>query len=198
MPTGDVPSSDTCLVLKFAYTFWLTVTGSAIGSSVFNEKIKYAPAEVRAVIRLGELTAVTIQHGALGLAKLPVLKPVRSRVLALLRECWGYDCTYNKGDDAFWAGWARARPNARVYIYYIARSPTARLAEALRDKRVANAIVQPSRDRRHNYVPITHWKERIQGAPFLAERSGGAVKGNRTEKEFEAEWAYEVPLTHGL
>ena len=50
------------------------------------------------------------------------------RALARLRECWGYDCTYNKGDDAFWAGWARARPNARVYIYYIAGSPTARLA----------------------------------------------------------------------
>jgi hypothetical protein len=98
------------------------------------------------------------------------------RALARLRECWGYDCTYNKGDDAFWAGWARAHPNARVYIYYIAGSPTARLAEALRDKRVPNAIVQPSRDRRHNYVPITHWKERIQGAPFLAARSGGAVQ----------------------
>ena len=98
------------------------------------------------------------------------------RALARLRECWGYDCTYNKGDDTFWAGWARARPNARVYIYYIAGSPTARLAEALRDKRVPNAIVQPSRDRRHNYVPITHWKERIQGAPFLVAGSGGAVQ----------------------
>src|SRR5215471_7672661 len=41
---------------------------------------------------------------------------------------------------------------------------------------VTNAIVRPSRDRRHNYVPITHWKERIEGAPFLAARSGGAVQ----------------------
>ncbi|MCI0537238.1 MAG: DUF2272 domain-containing protein [Verrucomicrobiales bacterium] len=100
----------------------------------------------------------------------------RDRALAHLRQCWGYDCAYNKGDDAFWAGWARARPNARVYIYYIAGSPTARLAESLRDKRVPNAIVQPSRDRRHNYVPTTHWRERIQGAPFLATRSGGAIQ----------------------
>jgi len=99
-----------------------------------------------------------------------------NRALAQLRECWGYDCTYNKGDDVFWAGWARARPNARVYIYYIAGSPTARLAEGLRNKRVPNAIVQPSRDRRHNYVPITHWKERIEGAPFLAARTGGAIQ----------------------
>ncbi|MGH7888564.1 MAG: DUF2272 domain-containing protein, partial [Candidatus Binatia bacterium] len=122
----------------------------------------------------------------------------RDRALANLRECWGFDCTYNRGDDAFWAGWARARPNARVYVYYIAGSPTARLAESLRDKRVPNAIVQPSRDRRHNYVPITHWKERVQGAPFLAARPGGAVKGNRTEQEFEAAWAYEMPFMDAL
>jgi uncharacterized protein DUF2272 len=92
------------------------------------------------------------------------------RALARLRECWGYDCTYNNGDDAFWARWAQAHPNAKVYIYYIAGSPTARLAQGLQSKRVPNAIVQPSRDGRHNYVPITHWKERIQEASFLRER----------------------------
>ena len=25
------------------------------------------------------------------------------RALARVRECWGFDCTYNGGDDAFWA-----------------------------------------------------------------------------------------------
>ena len=39
--------------------------------------------------------------------------------------------------------------------------------------RVSNAIVQTSRDRRHNYVPITHWQERLQSASFLGTRSGG-------------------------
>jgi hypothetical protein len=117
-----------------------------------------------------------------------------ARALAHLRECWGYDCTYNKGDDAFWAGWARARPNARVYIYYIAGSPTARLAEALRDRRVPNAIVRPSRDRRHNYVPITHWKERIQGAPFLAARYS-ASRGNVLQSE--TEWLGCSPCIFG-
>ena len=97
------------------------------------------------------------------------------QALARLRECWGFDCTYNQGDDDFWAGWARAHPNARVYIYYIAGSPTARYAESLRNKRVANAIVEPSRDKRHNYVPVTYWAQRIQAAPFLAARSGGSV-----------------------
>ncbi|MBY5406352.1 DUF2272 domain-containing protein [Rhizobium leguminosarum] len=94
----------------------------------------------------------------------------KDKALANLRECWGFDCTYNSGDDSFWADWAKARPSARCYIYYIKGSPTAKLAESLRDKRLANAIVQPSRDGRHNYVPITHWKERLQGAPFLRMR----------------------------
>ena len=42
--------------------------------------------------------------------------------------------------------------------------------------RVPNAIVQTSRDRRHNYVPITYWQERLQGASFLGVRSGGAPR----------------------
>ena len=98
----------------------------------------------------------------------------QDRVLGQLRECWGFDCTYNRGDDVFWAGWARARPNARVYIYYISGSKTAPLAESLGEMRVPNAIVQRSRDKRHNYVPITHWQERLQGASFLGMRSPGS------------------------
>jgi hypothetical protein len=107
----------------------------------------------------------------------------RDRALARLRECWGYDCTYNAGDDVFWQRWAQARPNARVYIYYIPGSPTAALAEGLRNRRVQNAIVLPARDKRHNYVPIAHWQERLLGASFLAARSAGsAVRPPRSSR----------------
>jgi flagellum-specific peptidoglycan hydrolase FlgJ len=98
----------------------------------------------------------------------------QDRVLGQLRECWGFDCTYNRGDDAFWVGWARARPNAMLYIYYISGSKTAPLAESLGNMHVPNAIVLRSRDKRHNYVPIIHWQERLQGASFLGMRSGGS------------------------
>lgn len=98
----------------------------------------------------------------------------RGLALPRIRECWGFDCTYNRGDDTFWAGWARARPNDRVYIYYIANSKTAPLAESLRRMGVPNAIVRPSKDRRHNYVPFAYWQERITEAPFLGPRAGNA------------------------
>lgn len=97
------------------------------------------------------------------------------KALTNLRECWGFDCTYNRGDDTFWAGWARKTPRGKCYFYYIKGSPTASLAEGLRDKSVANAIVQPSAERRHNYVPIAHWLERIQGAAFFEALGGGAT-----------------------
>ncbi|MET0527786.1 MAG: DUF2272 domain-containing protein [Microvirga sp.] len=99
----------------------------------------------------------------------------RGRAIASLRECWGFDCTYNGGDDTFWAGWASKTPSARCYFYYIPGSQTARLSERLRDMHVANAVVRPAKDGRHNYVPVTHWLERIQGARFLAALAGGAA-----------------------
>lgn len=98
----------------------------------------------------------------------------RGLALAHLRECWGFDCTYNRGDDTFWAEWGRVVPNAKVYIYYIPGSQTAPLAERLRNQRVTNVIVQPSKERRHNHVPIAYWQERIAGAPFLTARAGAA------------------------
>ena len=97
------------------------------------------------------------------------------KALSSLRECWGFDCTYNGGDDTFWAGWARKTPSATCYFYYIKGSRTAALSESLRNMRVANAVVQPAKDGRHNYVPITHWLERIQGAAFLGAIAGGTT-----------------------
>jgi hypothetical protein len=100
----------------------------------------------------------------------------RDRAAALIRECWGFDCTYNKGDDVFWAGWGKARPGAKVHIYYIAGSPTAPLAEKLARAAPPNVVVQASREKRHNYVPVTHFEERLRRAVFLASgKSGGGA-----------------------
>jgi hypothetical protein len=119
----------------------------------------------------------------------------RDRALTRLRECWGFDSTYNQGDDVFWAGWARQRPNARVYIYYIPgrNSGTARLAERLAQLSVPNAIVQPSRNLRHMYVPITYWKARLDGANFLTTTLLGTTK-ELWEGELEAPSNTEMSL----
>ena len=60
------------------------------------------------------------------------------RSAALIRECWGFDCLYTKGnryvepDDVAWAKWARARPDARLFIHYL--GSTKRLSTALRNQ----------------------------------------------------------------
>lgn len=109
-------------------------------------------------------------------------KPMRAlagghdRAARHVRECWGFDCTYNQGDDGFWANWGRAHPRARVYIYYIANSPTAPRSLSLRAMRIPNVVVQASKDARHEHVPIAYWRERLQRSPFLTPRPGTAAQ----------------------
>jgi hypothetical protein len=85
-----------------------------------------------------------------------------------LRECWGFDCTYNQGDDTLWSQWARSHPSARLFIYYIARTQTARLSLALARIAPQNVTVAATSTRSHGAVPRTHWRERIENAPFLS------------------------------
>jgi hypothetical protein len=91
------------------------------------------------------------------------------RAATLIRECWGFDCLYNTGDERMWAAWAAARPAARLYVYYL--GTTATKSQNLAKLSVSNIMVARSRARDHNSVPITHWRERIEGTPFLQRRS---------------------------
>ncbi len=90
------------------------------------------------------------------------------RFTARIRECWGFDCLYNTGDETVWAQWARSRPDAKLYIYFL--DSTERKSRILRGQNVPNVFVEGSSARGHNWVPITHWRNRIQGAPFLLNR----------------------------
>jgi hypothetical protein len=91
----------------------------------------------------------------------------RDRYASQIRECWGFDCTYNRGDDTVWAQWARSHANARLYIYYMANTQTQPLSLSLKRQNVPNVFVERSTARGHDWVPITHWRERLQGAGFL-------------------------------
>jgi peptidoglycan hydrolase-like protein with peptidoglycan-binding domain len=90
------------------------------------------------------------------------------RYAAQIRECWGFDSTYNRGDDTVWAQWARSHPDARLYIYYMANSQTQPLSLSLKRQNVPNVFVEWSTARGHDWVPIAHWQNRLQGAQFLA------------------------------
>ena len=93
---------------------------------------------------------------------------------AKIRECWGFDCTYNSGDATGWAQWARMNPFSRVFIYHIANSQTAPLATSLQSlakrQKLSNVLVGKSSTGDHNKVPITYWENRIKAAPFLKNR----------------------------
>jgi Putative peptidoglycan binding domain len=90
------------------------------------------------------------------------------RSAAQVRECWGFDCLYNADDAALWIRWARSRPDARLFLYYL--SSAAELSKRLQAQRLPNILVERSIARGHNWVPVTHWRNRIQTAPFFGTR----------------------------
>jgi outer membrane protein OmpA-like peptidoglycan-associated protein len=90
-----------------------------------------------------------------------------------IRECWGFDCLYNQGDEEFWAQWAKARPDAKLFIHY-GNGGTDRRSETLRtlarQQGLTNVLVEGSTSLGHNRVPITHWQKRLQAARFLLNK----------------------------
>ena len=95
------------------------------------------------------------------------LATLPSHNAAAIRECWGFDCLYNGGDEDAWARWAKAHPSSRLYIHY-GSGGTQNKSEALRRMRVPNVFVEGRTSLAHNLVPKTHWLERLRGATFLA------------------------------
>ena len=119
--------------------------------------------------RLGNLILAAHSGGGLPMRLLALSK---NRVAANIKECWGFDCTYFSGDETEWTRWARAHPSSRLFIYYIANSPTAARSTKLAAQNVPNVTVVASADRRHYWVPLSYWRERLQGARFLAQVPG--------------------------
>ncbi len=94
------------------------------------------------------------------------------RYSPLIRECWGFDCMYNRGDASLWGDWARQNPNARLYNYYRLGTGTAQQSEILQQQNLPNVSVVPLRPQQisHDRVPITYWSTRIEEASFLLAR----------------------------
>lgn len=148
-------------------TGWLTKPG---GFTKYLDQVKAALAtygpykETGQVPSLGNIILSCHSGGGWPMRQLALSG---QRYASQIIECWGFDCTYNRGDDTEWARWAKSRPDARLYIYYIAHSQTQALSLSLKRHQAPNVFVAPSPARGHNWVPITHWRERIQAAAFL-------------------------------
>ena len=95
------------------------------------------------------------------------------RYAPLIRECWGFDCTYSHKshiDSTEWGRWAGNRPDTHLYIHYIRHSGTAPEAEALQKQGRSNVTAIPSSTPVHDLVPITYWVPRLQQASFLNDK----------------------------
>jgi hypothetical protein len=108
-------------------------------------------------------------------AGVPMRRLARSdnRYAALIKEVWGFDCTYSDAgnvDSTGWAAWARAHPQSQLFIYYLRNpSPKSTQPQALKLRKLAprNVSVIESNAKTHYWVPIQHWGERLAGSPYL-------------------------------
>jgi peptidoglycan hydrolase-like protein with peptidoglycan-binding domain len=130
--------------------------------------------------RLGKLILACHSGGGWPMRQLALSN---NRTTQNIQECWGFDCTYNRGDDTEWARWGRANPQKKLFIYYLANTRTAVLSEKLKRLNVPNVSVLPSPARAHNWVPIQHWRGRIEAAP-LQVRSQASITPASPELEF--------------
>jgi hypothetical protein len=100
-----------------------------------------------------------------------------------VKECWGFDCTYNSDDASNWTDWSSAggspsgkdmrdwaatNHNDFLYIYYIENSGTAAQAEEIRRLAAAanlgNVTVKASETSDHYKVPGRYFFQRLQGS----------------------------------
>lgn len=109
-----------------------------------------------------------------------VLANSRNRAAELVKEVWGFDCTYSARQDADareWSGWAQRHPASKLCIYFVPRAPTQDQALKLRGLasrlKLSNVSVVASGARardgihQHFWVPIEHWRDLIVASPHL-------------------------------
>ena len=109
-----------------------------------------------------------------------VLANSRNRAAGLVKEVWGFDCTYSALQDADskeWSAWAQRHPSSKLCIFFVPKMPTQDQAVKLRNRAralgLSNVSVVDSRARRregihpHFWVPIEHWRDLITASPHL-------------------------------
>lgn len=129
---------------------------------------------------LGRIILASHSGGGSPMATLATLRG--NRRAAAIKECWGFDSQY--GDPGVWVGWARTRPDARLYLYYFTRPcirPPCRkpLTTEVHSRRLAGLglpnITVEATTVSHCRVPAAYWQARIAAAglpPIGGARTG--------------------------
>ena len=160
---------------------WLTKAG---GFDTFLDQVmaaltQYGPYSAASTPRVRNIILACHSGGGAPMRQLAMARPPQ-RYTPQIRECWGFDCLYDRGDELAWGrgtpkepGWAASHPDAKLYIYY-GDGGTDWRSEQLRAQRLPNVSVEGSTRLGHYCVPMTYWRERIQGAPFLEDVGSGS------------------------
>ena len=88
-----------------------------------------------------------------------------------LRQCWGFDCLYNGGDDSFWTTWAKANAYKQLKVRYgNGGTESQSLSLKRMASNLANVNVYGTTATLHNKVPVTYWYEFLTKAYFFDDK----------------------------
>jgi hypothetical protein len=133
--------------------------------------------------RVGNI--VVAAHSGGGIRMLNLVTTGFQNYAENVRECWGYDCTYNSGVGQGFFNWASTHASTKVFIYYRAGTGTeaeARILEDLNNKArqhsrddwaplgLPNIHVEVSSTDDHYRVPVRYFQSRLQATGVFKSR----------------------------
>ncbi|MBE7174748.1 MAG: M23 family metallopeptidase, partial [Williamsia sp.] len=94
-----------------------------------------------------------------------------SQFAGLIKECWGFDCTYSSRDPSEWYNWASANSSKSLFLFSIEGTSTARNAAKINTQGAAlpNITLVRSRTSNHNMVPQVYMTERLSAVSLATE-----------------------------
>lgn len=121
---------------------------------------------------------------------------------AKIQECWAFEPSF-MGDAGKWKPWAASHPNAKLYIYYISGQAGESLCRDLNPRGMSKRgqvaclsnIFAEQTNVVHDAVPMTYFKDRIQGASFLVAKSNCPSKPTRGKTSTDLKKSFEVTDT---
>jgi hypothetical protein len=117
---------------------------------------------------------IVAAHSGGGIRMLNLVTTGFQKYAGNVRECWGYDCTYNSGVGQGFFNWASTHDDTKLFIYYRAGAGTE--AEAIildklaRKAWQANIHVTSSSTTDHYRVPVRYFQDRLKETGVFQSR----------------------------